>query len=128
MVNIPLDTTVTFDLKDNRRATLDIGELQEFQEQLYETQAHDEPVHDAHGKPVMQDGKPVTRRILPWATIESSLTSFVKEKTGVVLTRWEARGLWDSIAVAWEKKRQSWRGQDDAKPTSSRSTAPESWD
>jgi hypothetical protein len=112
---ITIDTTVTFTLaagKDGkpRVAVVEAGELSDLTTLLWETKtAKDE-----------KTGKD----ILPWPVIEEAVTAFFLERTGITLSKWESRLIWDQAGPVWEKKRASYREPEKPAPICAPSTDP----
>lgn len=115
-MNIVLDTMLTFDLPGDRHISLDVLELQEFIDLLWETKGKD-PEKDAAGN-VLQgpDGKPLPRT-LPWPVICEEVQKWIKDKAGAELKKSEAMALWGAVTrrddggkgqTILEKKRASW--------------------
>ncbi len=96
---------------------LDVLDLQEFVDKLWETQG--EPKPDAEGKlPTGPDGQPVART-LDWTTIQDAVKVMVKEKCTIDVLKSEALAIWGAVTkrdkdgkTVLEKKRDAWLGQD----------------
>lgn len=121
-MKIVIDTSVTFELPDDRQVKVDALELNEFRETLFDAKGVNPK--DEHGNPKLDESGKQMPRMLPWDIIIADLTSWVKEKTEVVLSRSEAVAIWKLAAKAWAEKNASWDGEGAGAPGSPTSPPP----
>lgn len=95
-MEIAINTTVTFNFANERRATLEARELAEFRRALVQTR----------GRP---GEKPEDGMLLDWDILEAETVAYVKEKAGIDITKAEARGVFDNASAAWEEVQKKFK-------------------
>lgn len=121
-ISIDIDPTVDFRLKDGRKLTVDALELSDF---VYASvQRHMEPALEEDGTPKKdpKSGEPLYN-LHPDRVIED-VRAWVKEQTGLDLSRSEATGIRHAAHRAAREKKASWAEPTPALPTSPPDTDP----
>lgn len=97
-MNFKIDSTVTFELRGGRRATVDARELRDWKEALFTAKGRP-PAADQPGEPATMD----------WDIAIAETKAWIREKTTVELSDEEAVGIFEHVDFAWREMRKNLR-------------------
>lgn len=116
LMNVKIDANVTFELNNDRKASLDAYQLYQFHQRTWAEKC----LKDADGKPLLNKDD---RHEITLDAIISETTSFVKESCQIDLAPSEAIAIFNNATSAWESVQKNWQ-----RPTGASESLPPSLD